>query len=89
MTIGSFTQMSTTASHNLPWTGANANAITATTPAGEQLCHPFGCQFNAAAGTARAGPGTYRFKVTGAGLGLAGSDDVMLNVVDARLPPIP
>lgn len=86
--IGSFSQMSMTASHTPPWTGVNANAITATTPSGEQICHPFGCSFKAATGATRMGPGTYRFKVSGAGAGISGSDDVMLNVVDARLPAI-
>lgn len=87
--IGSFSQMTMTASHQPPWTGVNANLISTTTPAGETLCHPFGCGFSAASGPTRAGPGTYRFKLSGGGLGLTGSDDVMLNVVDARLPALP
>jgi hypothetical protein len=80
--------MSMTPSHQLPWMGVNANLITATTPAGETVCHPFGCGYSAATGATRAGPGTYRVKLSRGGVGLTGSDEALLNVVDARLPSI-
>lgn len=85
--VGWYNQMSMTVSHTPPWT-PNGHLLTATTPQGDQICNPFGCAFNAMTGPSRAGPGSYTFKVSGAGAGLAGSDDVMLNIVDARLPSI-
>ncbi|MBK5308166.1 MAG: hypothetical protein JJD92_15880 [Frankiaceae bacterium] len=86
--VGSFGQMSMSLANQPPWTGVDANYLAVTTPTSQSLCNPISCNFNAMTGTSRNGPGTYSFTMSGGGAGMAGSDDVLLNVVDARLPAI-
>lgn len=86
--VGSFGQMSMSLANQPPWTGVNAHYLAARTPTSESLCNPIICSFRAMTGTSRNGPGTYSFTMSGGGVGIGGSDDVLLNVVDARLPAI-
>lgn len=64
--------------------GVQANHMSIVTPEGEWECAAWSCGFSDHTGPAMAGPGTYRFRVTGAGAGVA--NDVMLSGVDARMP---
>ncbi|MEA2433412.1 MAG: hypothetical protein QOG54_869 [Actinomycetota bacterium] len=83
--LGAFSPVSTL--------GARAYDLSVSTPEGDQDCElkvgggaEESCSFSDFTGGLRYGPGSYTFKATGAGAGPFGWANVMLFVMDARLP---